>query len=126
MVKHRSSILFRNLVTGLLAVYLFYVLANLYFIPNCVSAPVQSPLFAHNGVRRPRVQSSQSSINIFMVGERSILDDDLLNSIKWVPAVLLLFFAFAFVRVELKRLFARLTLLPQRRYDYLSFCTLRI
>jgi hypothetical protein len=125
MAKHQSSILFRNLVTGLLIVYLFYALANLYFIPNCVCAPV-NPLLSHSNVRRPRVLAAQSSVSMILIGERSILDDDLLNSIKWAPAVLLLFFAFAFVRAELQRLFTPLTLQPQRRYDYLSFCMLRI
>lgn len=126
MINYRSGTLFRNLVTGLLSVYLFYALANIYFIPNCVSGNAKVSLFAHMGFRRQRVQADQSSVGVILVGERSILDDDLLGSIKWLPAVVLLFFVFAFIRAERKRCYSRLTVLPQRRYDYLSFCRLRI
>lgn len=126
MAKYRSSTLFKNLVTGLLAVYLFYALSNLFFISNCVSGSSKASLFSHIGVRRPRLQADAGVVSMILIGERSILDDDRLNVIKLAPAILLIFLAFAFVRADLTRLYFRLTILPQRRYDYLSFCTLRI
>lgn len=124
MAKYKASTLFNNLVIALLVMYVFYALSNLFFIPNCVSAVSKASVFSYIGMRRQKVQANHGVVNIILVGEKSILNDDQLNAIKFLPVIILLIFC-AFT-ADIKRLFLQLTTLPQGRYDYLSFCTLRI
>jgi hypothetical protein len=124
MAKHRSNIIFRRLVMVLLLTYAFYALSNLFFIPNCVSA---SPyVSARIGTRRQRVQANNSAVSIILIAERPILNDNKASIIKFMPAILLIFYALTFFLVDAECLNFRLKLLLQRRYDYLSFCMLRI
>jgi hypothetical protein len=106
-------------------IYLFYVLTNLFFFPNYNSATA-AMLPAH-GIRRQTIQVHHNAPGFIDIGEKSVIDDDLLNFIKSVPIFFLLtFFGYRFLRIEKRPILTLRAILTDLQHSYLSFCILRI
>jgi hypothetical protein len=124
MSKYRSTIFFKDSVTGFLLIYLFYILANLFFIPNYSDVNSLQP---HAGVTRQTISVDHGHVGYVRLGERSIIDEDQLNNNKSFPV----YFQLAFDRSRISRikrlpLFAPKTIFHNFQHSYLSLCILRI
>lgn len=126
MSKYRSTIIFKDLVMSLIFIYLFYALANLFFVPNysTTNATASQPL--HVGVRRQIIHVNHNNVVIFQLGEKPVIED-LFSSNKSAPAYIQLTFNhFGIFRPKVKSLFAPKAINPNSRNAYLAFCMLRI
>ena len=124
MNTHRSNRLFKDWVVFFMLIYLFYVLTNLFFFPNYNSATAMLP--AH-GIRRQTIKVHHNAPGFINIGEKSVIDDDLLNFIKSVPVFFLLtFFGYRFLRIEKRPILTLRAILTDLQHSYLSFCILRI
>ena len=118
----RSNRLFKDWVVFFLLIYLFYALTNLFFIPNYNTAMLPA-----HGTRRQTIQVHHDALGFINIGERSVIDDDLLNFIKSVPVFFLIaFFGYRFLRMEKRSIAFLRSILTDSQHSYLSFCILRI
>ena len=124
MSKYRSTIFFKDSVTGFLLIYLFYVLANLFFIPNYSDVNSLQP---HAGVTRQTISVDHGHVGYVRLGEKSIIDEDQLNNNKSFPVYFQLAFDhFRIFRSKTLPLFASKTIFHIFQHSYLSLCILRI
>ncbi|SDP09833.1 hypothetical protein SAMN05428975_0299 [Mucilaginibacter sp. OK268] len=125
MNTYRSDRLFKDWVVFFLLIYLFYVLTNLFFIPNYNTAT--AAMLPVHGVRRQTIQVHHDALGFINIGEKSVIDDDLLNFIKSVPVFFLIaFFGYRFFRMEKRSITSFRSILTDSQHSYLSFCILRI
>lgn len=127
MSKYRSTIFFKDSVMSFLLIYLFYALANLFFIPNYSAIHSNASFPSHVGTRRQTVNTNHDTIDYVLLAEKSIVDEDQLSNIKSFPG----FFLLSFNRLNVFRIkklshFAPKAILHNFRHSYLSFCILRI
>jgi len=127
MSKFRSNNFFKRTVVLFIIVYLFCSLTNIFFIPRCL------PIFSHPGKKTGKsiethtLHANNNALSFILITERSILDDDQLNIIKYFPLIFLtVFSSFVLFRITLRLTPPPLYLFYNMRYAYLSFSTLRI
>lgn len=127
MSKHRSVIFFRHLVICLSLIYLFYALANIFFIPNSTTISSRVAGQQYSGIKKITLKADHRTLTYFRLGERSIIDEDQLNSCKSAPVYFTLPFNkwFAF-KLKTYCVFASNAIIHNYRHSYLSFCILRI
>ncbi|SEN06053.1 hypothetical protein SAMN05192574_102329 [Mucilaginibacter gossypiicola] len=125
MNTYRSNRLFKDWVVFFLLLYLFYVLTNLFFIPNYSTAT--AAMLPVHGIRRQTIQVHHDAPGFINIGEKSVIDDDLLNFIKSVPVFFLIaFFGYRFLRIEMRGIARPRSVLANSQHSYLSFGILRI
>lgn len=127
MNKYRSTIFFKDLVTGFLLIYLFYALANLFFIPSYSFVNSNASFSSHAGIVKQTLSANHGSIGCVRLSERSIIDEDQLSNSKLFPICFQAAFdRFTVFRVKTVSLFTPTSILHNFRHSYLSFCILRI
>ena len=127
MSKFKSNAIFKYLVVGLLAIYVFFALTNILFIPHNVSAISNAGLHPQVSVRRYSLQQNSNAVIFNMVTDKSILDDDLLNSSKAAAIIILFVFGgLQFLRIKSKKIPPDSPIFYNLRYSYLFFCRMRI
>jgi len=125
MNTYRSNRLFKDWVVFFLLLYLFYVLTNLFFIPGYNTAT--AAMLPVHGVRRQTIQVHHDAPGFINIGEKSVIDDDLLNFIKSIPVFFLIaFFGYRFFRMEKRSIAFFRSILTDSQHCYLSFGILRI
>jgi hypothetical protein len=127
MSKFKSNVIFKHLVVGLLTIYLFFALTNVLLIPHSTSAI--SNLSMHSGpiIRRQSIQPKGDAVSFNIITDKSIIDDDSLNSSKSI-AIIVLFVLGGLILFNIKP-----KIIPPNpkiyynlRYSFLFFCKLRI
>ena len=127
MNTYRSNRLFKDWVVFFLLIYLFYVLTNLFFIPNYNTVTPNAAKLPVHGIRRQTIRVHHEAVGFISVGERSVIDDDLLSFIKSVPVFFLIaFFGYRFIRTEMRAIARPRPIITDSQYSYLAFCILRI
>ena len=127
MNKYRSTGFFKDLVMGVLLIYLFYTLLNLFFVPSYPTVNSTASFPSHVGIRWQTINADHGRIGNVRLGEKSIIDEDQLGNNKLSPVHFqLVFNRFSVFRVKTESLFALTPILHNLQHSYLSFCILRI
>lgn len=115
------------LVIVLLFIYLFFAFTNVFFIPHSTVALYKSTAPSGLFNRRQSIQSNSSSGQINIITDKSFIDDDLLNKVKFLSLVFLVFLSgFGALRLKSVLIPLQICFLFNTRYSYLFFCRLRI
>jgi hypothetical protein len=127
MSKYRSTIFFKDVIMGLLLIYLFYALANLFLIPSYSTSISNASFPSHVGIRRQTINVNHDNLGYVRLGDKSIIDDDQLSKNKSFPVCFrLVFDRSSFFRLKTSPTFAQKVIFHNSQHSYLSFCILRI
>lgn len=127
MNKYRSTVFFKDLVMGVLLIYLFYILLNLFFIPSYPTVNSAASFPSHFDIRWQTINVDHGRIGDVRLGEKSIIDEDQLNNNKLSPVHFqLVFNRFSVFSGKIESLFTLTPILHNLQHSYLSFCILRI
>jgi len=110
-----------------LIIYLFYALTSLFVMPRYTPLTAKAAIFSGTGLRRQSAQSNGSSFNFIAMTDRSVVDNDKMNSIKSVAAIFLIIFTvLGLFRVKIISAVPHPANACNLRFCYLSYCTLKI
>jgi hypothetical protein len=107
--------------------YLFYALANIFFIPNSTTVSPRAAGTQYSGIKKTTLNTNHRTLSYFRLGERSIIDEDQLNSGKSIPVYFTLpFNKWNAFKLKTYFVYASKAIIHNYRHSYLSFCILRI
>ena len=126
MSKYSSNAVFKHQVVILLIIYLFFALTNIFFIPHYTSAIANETMHSGFRLRRQSLETKNDAVSFYIITDKSILDDDLLNSPKAVAILLLVFGGLGFFSIKARTISPGSKIYYNLRYSFLFFCKLRI
>jgi hypothetical protein len=126
MNNYKSYAFFKHQVVILLIIYLFFALTNIFFIPHYTSAIANETMHSGFRLRRQSLETKNDAVSFNIITDKSILDDDLLNSPKAVAILLLVFGGLGFFSIKARTISPNSKIYYNLRYSFLFFCKLRI
>lgn len=119
-----SNKLYRNFGKFFLVSYLVYALTNIFVIPQYTPVSYKHP---KTQIKNHKLNANYNNINFIRLIERSILNEDQTNPIKFLPVIILIVFGgFVLLKTNFKLIAPQTYRYHNSRHSYLNFLTIRI
>lgn len=126
MKKYNPHIFFKSIAAVFLAVYLIGSFTNMLYIPRYVPDLSNSSVSATPASRHV-ANADLNNINFLKVFDKTMVDNDAINELCFVPRSLDASFAFCGISaIETPLIQPQIHPYNNCRYSYLAFCTFRI
>lgn len=127
MSNLRSNDFFKHQVAILLIIYLLFALTNILLIPHSTSAISKLSIHSAPIIRRQSIEPKGDAVSFNIITDKSIIDDDLLNSSKSVAIIVLFVLSgLVFFNIKPRIISPNSKIHYNHRYSFLFFCKLRI
>jgi hypothetical protein len=126
MSCYKSYAFFKHQVKNLTIIYVFFALTNIFFLPRYTSALANATIHPGLRLRRQSLEIKNDAVSFYIITDKSILDDDLLNSPKAVAILLLVFGGLGVFSIKARTISPNSKIYYNLRYSFLFFCKLRI
>jgi len=127
MGKLRSHNFFKRLVVVFLFAYLFGYFSNMFYIPRYTYLTPKTNGASVVAFNRVKKLTNFHTANFLQIIDRSTLDNDRINALTLFPkCLLLIFMGLGFLKLHSVLTQAQSAIFYNRRYAYLSLCSIRI